>query len=141
MKDRYFLDTNVIVYSFDNSNSRKQTIAKKLIATALNDGSGIISYQVIQEFINVATKKFTPPLSSEDSVKFYHSVLEPLFEIVPSSDLFLKALEIKERWQYSFYDSLIISAALEGECKILYSEDLHEGQKIEHLMIVNPFKS
>ena len=141
MKGKYFLDTNVIVYSFDNDNPKKQVIAKKLIAEAIKSGAGIVSYQVVQEFLNVATKKFSPPLSEADAVKFYQSVLEPLFEIVPSSELFLRALEIKERWKYSFYDSLIISAALEGDCQTLYSEDLHDGHKIEHLTIVNPFKA
>ncbi|MCB0840847.1 MAG: PIN domain-containing protein [Bacteroidetes bacterium] len=140
MKGRYFLDTNIIVYSFDHNNPDKQKTAQELIFQALKTGNGLISYQIIQEFINVSTRKFAQPLSLPDVVKYYEQVLEPLFEIIPSSELYMKALEITDRWKYSFYDSLVISAALEGNCSILYSEDLQDGQKIEQLKIVNPFK-
>jgi predicted nucleic acid-binding protein len=56
-----------------------------------------------------------------------------------SIDLLKSALELKERCRYSFYDSLIIAAALEADCDLLYSEDLHHGQQIGRLRIVNPF--
>ena len=64
-----------------------------------------------------------------------------MWEIYPTRDLYLKAIEIQERYQYSFYDSMIIAAALEGNCKTLYSEDLQHDQKIESLTIIDPFKT
>lgn len=139
MKDKYFIDTNVFVYSFDWENDNKREIALNLISQALTKSKGIISYQVIQEFMNVALNKFKEPLKTNDSQKYLTVVLEPLCEVFSSIDLFHKALEINERWQYSFYDSLIISAALKSECSIIYSEDLQHGQKIFSLEIVNPF--
>lgn len=139
MKDKYFLDTNILVYSFDKSNSLKQEIAKKLIGDALQNFKGCISFQVIQEFLNVATQKFSYPLTKQDCDKYLTGVLEPLCDVYANIDLYREALEIKEMWQYSFYDSLIISAALVGGCSILYSEDFQHGQKIRDLVILNPF--
>ncbi|HHS12301.1 MAG TPA: PIN domain-containing protein [bacterium] len=139
MKDKYFIDTNILVYSFDNDNVHKKDISLKLISDALTQSKGIISYQVIQEFLNVAIKKFKVPLNIEDSRKYLTVVLEPLCEVYSSIALYHRALEIVERWQLSFFDSLIISAALQSECEIIYTEDLQHGQKIFDLEIVNPF--
>ena len=140
MKDRFFLDTNIIVYTFDPSQPQKQKIARDLMKVALDKGAGSISYQVIQEFLNVATCKFERPLSYQDSQIFLSTVLEPICEVYASIDLFHRALELSEQWKYSFYDSLIIAAALQLNCSILYSEDLKTGQKIQDLEIVNPFR-
>ena len=141
MKDKYFIDTNIFIYSFDKSVPLKQNKAKKLISDGLYSFNGCISYQVIQEFLNVATQKFDVPLSREDCEKYIISVLEPLCEIYSSIELFKDALEIQEGWKYSFYDSLIISAAIKANCRILYSEDLQHNQHIRDLVIKNPFIS
>jgi len=139
MKDKFFLDTNIIVYSFDKRDPQKQKIALNLISNALQDANGIVSYQVIQEFVNVALRKFQTPLSMDDCQKYLNIVLEPLCYVFSSFELFHQAIEISERWQFSFYDSLIIGAALQSNCNILYSEDLQHKQKIQTLEIVNPF--
>ena len=140
MKDKYFIDTNILVYSFDTTNPTKREIALNIISDALTKSKGIISYQVIQEFMNVALGKFKKPLTFGDCQKYLTVVLEPICEVFSSIDLFHKAIEISERWQFSFYDSLIISAALKAECSILYSEDLQHGQKIYELQIINTFE-
>ena len=139
MNDKSFLDTNIFIYSFDHSQPEKQLISKKIINNGLSKSSSVISYQVVQEFINVATRKFSIPLSMPDCHKYLSVVLEPLCKIFSSMDLYYQALEIMERWKYSYYDSLIISAAIKGDCSILYSEDLQNHQKIYDLTIVNPF--
>ncbi|MEJ2544107.1 MAG: PIN domain-containing protein [Calditrichaceae bacterium] len=139
MSDKYFIDTNIFIYSFDKNEPAKCDIAKKIIAEALEHSIGMISFQVIQEFLNVALRKFQIPLSIPDSNKYLNLVLEPLCDIFPDIELYHHALDLMERWQYSFYDSLIISAAMRGNCKILYSEDLQHKQKIENLTINNPF--
>ncbi len=141
MKDKFFLDTNILVYSFDGSQPEKQKISRNLIKMGLEEGNGSISYQVIQEFLNVATRKFTVPLSYKDSRIFLSTVLEPICDLYASIDLYHLALELAERWKYAFYDALIIAAALQNKCTILYSEDLQDGQIIRELKIVNPFKS
>lgn len=139
MNGKFFLDTNVIVYSFDNSNPVKRDTARDLIADALSSGNGIISFQVVQEFLNVATAKFTKPLSLPDAREYLEEILLPLCEIFPGNDFYLNSLEIKERTQYSLYDSMVVQAALEGECRTLYSEDMQDGFKLYGLTIKNPF--
>ena len=140
MKDKYFLDTNLFVYSFDSSAPKKRKFARDHIKLALKEQIGCISSQVIQEFLNVSSKKFDPPLSHQDSQKYLNTVLAPLCEIYTSVDLYRKSIETSERWKYSFYDSMIITAAVQTNCSILYSEDLQHGQVIQELTIINPFK-
>ncbi|MBN1999548.1 PIN domain-containing protein [candidate division KSB1 bacterium] len=139
MNDNFFLDTNIFVYAFDDTNTVKQQKSNQLIKTALTDQVGCISYQVIQEFVNVSTRKFTVPLSIPDCRRYFEKVLMPLCRIFTSIELFHDGLDIMQRWQYSFYDSLIIAAALQAGCSNLYSEDLQHGQKIKSLVISNPF--
>lgn len=139
MNDKFFIDTNIIVYTFDQSDRKKQKLSKEIIIQAIENSTGIISYQVIQEFLNISTTKFKSPLSILDCQRYVNTILEPLCEVFSSIELYHQALDIMERWQYSFYDSLIISAALKAECKIIYSEDLQHKQKIRNLTIINPF--
>ena len=141
MSDKFFIDTNILVYSFDNANPTKCSIARRVIEQALTDNNGVISYQVVQEFLNVATRKFVMPLCVEDAKAYLNRVLEPLCEVYASMELYEHALDISQRWQYSFYDALIIAAAVRSGCSRLYSEDLQHGQKIQQLEIFNPFVS
>ncbi len=141
MNGRFFLDTNILVYTFDTTAPAKQQIARELVATALNLRKGIISYQVVQEFLNVATRKFSPPLTQVDASLYLDKVLTPLCELFPCMNYYSKALEIAERWGFSLYDSLIITASLETGCETLYTEDLQHGQMVQSLTIINPFKN
>lgn len=136
MKGKFFLDTNIFVYTFHTS--PKKDKALEIIKKAHIE-NGCISYQVIQEFINVALKKFEIPIKYIDLQLYLNKVLFPVCEVFPSEKLYTEALEISERWKYSFYDSLIIASALESQCNILYSEDFQNGQKIRDIIIVNPF--
>lgn len=139
MSDKYFLDTNILIYSFDFSHPAKRKIARDLVAGALEKGKGIISYQVIQEFLNVATRKFAVPLSVKDTQLYLNIVLEPLCEVFSSMELFHQALEISDQWRFPFYDALIVAAALQADCRVLYSEDMQDGQTIKGLSVRNPF--
>jgi predicted nucleic acid-binding protein len=141
MSDRYFLDTNVFVYCFDESNRRKHQKANDLVLGALRERSGLISSQVIQEFLNVATRKFTKPMTGPESRAYLQTVLAPLCEVFASVSLYEQALSIQSETNYSFYDSLMIAAAIEGRCRYLYSEDLQSGHTIRGLTIKNPFAS
>lgn len=137
MKGKFFIDTNIVVYAFSLDLEQKM-IAKQLIKDAHKKG-GCLSFQVIQEFLNTSTKKFKIPLKKEDTQKYLSEILFPICEVFPSEKLYYNSLDIHEQFKYSFYDSLIISAALESNCKFLYSEDMQHNQKIYDLIIVNPF--
>ncbi|OAN62946.1 hypothetical protein A8B79_01600 [Balneola sp. EhC07] len=139
MSDRYFLDTNIIVYAYENEDLNKQKIAKELIIKGVSNNTASISYQVIQEFVNVATKKFKSPIKWSDCQLFIDRSLALIWDVNPNKELIYSAINIAERWKYSFYDSLIIAAALEAGCSTLYSEDLQHKQKIYSVQIINPF--
>jgi predicted nucleic acid-binding protein len=139
MNDKYFIDTNIFVYSFDDRDPAKKARAVSLIAEALESGNGTISTQVIQEFLNVATQKFHKPLKVDDSLAYLRKVLNPLCHITPDLALYETGLQVLAETRYSFYDSLVIAAAIRGDCAVLYSEDLQDGQTIHNVRITNPF--
>lgn len=140
MSVKFFLDTNIVVYTFDAESPRKKRRAQELVEQALRTHEGVVSTQVVQEFLNVATVKFTTPLKFSDAQQYLHDVLAPLCTVFPSIDLFQQALVLQQETRYSFYDSLIIGGALQAGCETLYSEDLQHGQQIRGLRIVNPFE-
>ncbi len=140
MKDRFFIDTNIIVCIFDRQNGDKQKKAREILKQALDTMNGAISFQVIQEFCNVALKKFETPLLTSDCRTFINKFLFPVCEIFPGLEIYNKAIDIKEITNYGFYDSLIIASAIESKCSILYSEDLNSNEKVMNMQIVNPFK-
>jgi predicted nucleic acid-binding protein len=139
MSAKYFLDTNIFVYSFDLSQPEKRERSLALIADSLQTRDGLISTQVIQEFLNVATRKFTVPLRSEDSRIYLRKVLNPLCQVFPDLALYESALDILQKTNFSFYDALILAGAQRGGCEILFSEDLQAGQQVGRVKIINPY--
>lgn len=132
-----FLDSNVFVYLFDDTDLKKRTTAETLVSSALANSSGVISYQVVQETINVLSRKLGAP--PDDIRRFLDAVLAPLWRVAPSPELYRQAVDLHGRYGLSFYDSLIVAAALDAGCDRLMSEDLQSGQSIGSLIIVNPF--
>ena len=140
MNDRYFLDTDIFVYSFDKSIPFKQKKAQELISDALSSGKGIISFQVVQEFLNLAFQRFKTPLTQSDARDYCEKVMFPMCEVFPGYEFYLGSLDIKERSGFSIEDSLIIQSALAGNCVTLYSEEIKDGFKLFSLTVVNPFR-
>jgi predicted nucleic acid-binding protein len=134
-----FFDSNVFVYLFDETNDHKRSIAEGLLVQALEANSGCISFQVVQETLNVLTRKLKPAVTEPNAQRFLESVLHPLWKVMPSLALYQRGLTLQARYKLSFYDSLIVAAALEAGCKRLLSEDMQHGLRIEKLTIVNPF--
>lgn len=139
MSARIFLDTNILVYSFAAEEPAKQQRARDLIRDLIKTGNGIISWQVVQEFLNVSTHKFKVPLTSEEALDYLEHVLVPLWKVAPSPTLFQEALNIQRQTKYRFYDSLIVAAAIQSKATLLYSEDLQHGRMFGTLRIENPF--
>ena len=94
----------------------------------------------MQEFLNVALRKFTRPMSTSEAREYAKTVLEPICQHYPDTLFFDRALLIKEEIGYSWYDTLILTAALDLGCQTLLTEDLHNGQIIRGMKIVNPFQ-
>lgn len=135
----FFLDTNVFVYSFDGSSPGKRDVACSLISEALRDGGGAISWQVVQEFLNVALHKWELPMTEGDAQTYLNMILRPLCVVYPSEPLWRAALSIQAQSQYHFYDSLVVASAVHCGAKVLYSEDLQDGRFFGDLEIRNPF--
>jgi predicted nucleic acid-binding protein len=139
MPGRFFLDTNIFVYSFDAKAPAKAKKAVQLIRLAADTGAGVISFQVVQEFFNVALRRFSPAMSVPEAEQYLVTVLRPLLAIHSSPAIYLEALRVAEKHRTSWYDSLIVAAALEDGCEKLLSEDLQHGRIIDGLRIENPF--
>jgi predicted nucleic acid-binding protein len=139
MNDRCFLDTNIFIYSIDRRDPVKEQKAAKLIRDSLGSLKGVVSFQVVQEFVNVATKRLVAPMSIESSQLYLEKVFLPLLRVHSSAALYGEALALQSRYRLSWYDSLIVCAAMQAECGILYSEDMQHGQRFGTLQIQNPF--
>jgi len=139
MSARFFLDTNIFVYAFDKAAPAKARKAVHLIRRAADTGEGIVSYQVVQEFFNVALRRFPQPMTVAEAEQYLLTVFRPLLAVHSSPAIYIEALGIATKHRLAWYDSLIVAAAMEGGCEILYSEDLQHGREIGDLRIENPF--
>ena len=139
MSDRFFLDTNIFVYSFDQSAAAKAGKAAQLIREALTTRKGVISYQVAQEFFNVALRRFSQPMQAADAEQYLSTVFRPLLGVHSSQALYAEALHLHAQSGLSWYDSLIVSAAIQARCDLLFTEDLQHGQRFGGLQVRNPF--
>ncbi|MGB6687100.1 MAG: PIN domain-containing protein [Terracidiphilus sp.] len=140
MSDRFFLDTNIFVYSFDRSAPAKSRKATQLIRRALTTQKGAVSYQVVQEFFNVALRRFSKPMTMADAEQYLGTVFRPLLSVHSSQALYAEALRIQANSGFAWYDSLIVAAALQAKCDLLYTEDLQHGRRFGELQIANPFR-
>jgi predicted nucleic acid-binding protein len=135
----YFLDTNILVYSFDRTAPKKRAAARALIERALETAQGMISSQVVQEFINVATRKFAQPMNVSECREYLLTVLAPLCRHFPTTSFYDHALQVQDETRFAFYDAMIVTAAIESDCAYLLSEDMQHSRVIHGVTIINPF--
>ncbi|MFZ2890418.1 PIN domain-containing protein [Sulfuricurvum sp.] len=136
MHDKAFLDTNILIYAYSEDEPKKQSIALQLLDSF--EDNVIISKQVINELSNILLKKFK---LGSDQVE---NVLLEIDNVLPIVDFDLttqiKALKLKDRYQFQYYDALIVATALENNCTVVYSEDMQHEMLIDgNLKIINPF--
>lgn len=133
-----FLDTNVLIYAIDTSSPVKQARAKKLIDELADTRGIVLSTQVLGEFFNAATRKMSVSLGvaeAKNALLAFHEYHVVVIDV----PLVEGAIDISERYRFSYWDSLIVEAALRGGAEVLYTEDLQHGQIIDGLRIENPF--
>ena len=133
-----FVDTNILVYAVDAAQTRKQPIAKAVLTELWNKRSGRLSVQVLNEYYVTVTRKLSPGLSEQrawEDVGLF-SAWEPLGLDFGALEL---ARHVQLRFGLSWWDSLIIAAAIKSDCRTLLSEDLSEGQDYLGVRVVNPF--
>jgi predicted nucleic acid-binding protein len=138
MTGRYFVDSNVLVYADDRSAGPKRYQARKLIQEVMRAKTGVLSLQVLQEYFAVATKKLG---ISAAGARRRVELLGRLDVVILGIQDLLAAIDLHRLHGLSIWDALVIRAALNAGCRVLYSEDLQDGRRFDGLEVVNPFKA
>ena len=137
MTDRSFFDTNVLVYADDKAASAKQRLAIELLAEHRRAGTGVVSLQVLQEYFVTITRK----LNVDPSLARRKVELLAEFDVVqPDLADVLAAVDLHRLHGFSFWDALVLRAAKEAGCKVLFSEDMQGTREIDGVKIINPFR-
>jgi predicted nucleic acid-binding protein len=138
MSDRAFLDTNILVYAYDQNEPRKQGIARKLITDGIKNENLLFSVQVLGEFFNVVTRHIPQPMTPGEAKEIIAIIsFLPVQEI--DSAMVNRAIDTHKRYQISYWDALIVSAAERAGCTSIFSEDLSHGQLYHSIAVLNPF--
>ena len=137
MSDRFFVDTNILLYAHDSGTGIKHERARDLMDRLWSLRQGVLSTQVLQEFAISLRKKISPALSAQETREWITQYMR--WEVaINTSRSILNALEIEERYQISFWDALIVQAAESAGAETLYTEDLSDGQSYGTVRVVNP---
>jgi predicted nucleic acid-binding protein len=136
---KIFVDTNVLVYAHDTDAGSRHDSAKALLAELWDNRSGSLSTQVLQEFYAVVTRKFKPPMPRAKARAIVAAYGE-WCDVPTEPQLIVAASRLEEEHTLSFWDSLIVQAAIQAGADRLVSEDLQDGRRFGTLTIENPFR-
>jgi predicted nucleic acid-binding protein len=137
MKGKIFVDANILVYAHDLDAAQKHHVASQVVTSLWNEKIGVLSPQVLQEFYVVATRKMAAPMTPLDARAIVRAYLP--WSIGADGAMVLQASEIEERNHISFWDAMIVAAAHRAGAGRVLTEDLNHGQRIEGIVIENPF--
>ena len=140
MSDRYFVDTNILMYAHDRAAGEKHLRAKALLEQLWESRSGAVSTQVLQELAVNLRRKAKKPLDAKSTREVISDYLAWQV-VVNGGDSILEALELESRYELSFRDALVVQAAQAAGAEILYSEDLSVGQQYGTVRVKNPLTS
>ncbi len=135
---REFVDANVLVYAYDASAGRKKAAAEDLVAHLWAAGTGCLSVQVLQEFFVSVTRKVAEPLPVQEAAERVRD-FGAWNVFAPGANDVLRAIELQEQHRLSFWDAMIVHAAAELGCDVLWTEDLTDGQVIRGVRLRDPF--
>jgi predicted nucleic acid-binding protein len=139
MSDKYFVDTNILMYAHDTSAGEKHERAKALVEELWRDRTGVVSTQVLQELAVNLRKKARQPLDAKATRDIITDYLTWQV-IINSGDSILEAIDLETRYQISFWDAMVVQAAQLSGADTLYSEDLSDGQRYGSIRVANPLK-
>ena len=138
MSDKAFLDTNILVYAYDEHEPRKQRKAQELIIDGIEQENLILSVQVLGEFFNVVTRHIPQPIPPGEAKEIIATI-----SILPVQEIDLamvnRAIDSHKMYQILYWDALIVSAAERAGCSLILSEDLSDGQAYHNMVVRNPF--
>ena len=138
MSDKYFVDTNILMYAHDKAAGAKHERAKALVEELWRGRTGVVSTQVLQELSVNLRKKVRQPVDAKATRDIVVDYLTWQV-IVNGGEAILDALDIEKRYEISFWDALIVQAAQSSGAEVLYSEDLADGQRYASIHVLNPF--
>lgn len=137
MAEKYFVDTNILIYAHDRSAGVKHDRARRAVEHLWDTGEGVLSTQVLQELCINLRRKVAKPLAVDEVRRFIQDYLS--WEVVVNTpESVLQALEIEVRYKISFWDALVLQAAESSGASIVYSEDLSVGHRYGAIQVVNP---
>ena len=137
-KGKFFVDTHLLVYAYDSSAGKKWKTSLEVLSLLWTHRTGVISTQVIQELFVSLTQKVKNPIRPEMAKEIISDLVQwPL--VVNDGKNILRAIDLQIKYHLSFWDSLILQAAITSKSEFLLSEDFQDGQVIESVTIVNPF--
>ena len=137
---KMFIDTNIMIYAFDVSAGKKHQVASHILSDLWNSGLGVLSTQVLQEFYVNVVQKIQKPIDQKMAKEIIRDLMK-WHVVVNNGDSILDAIDISEKYGYSFWDSLIIEAALTGGVSVLLSEDRNTVRSSAELQLVILFKA
>ena len=136
--DSVFLDSNILIYSYDSADRHKQSLAQEWIAALTLRGSAVLSVQILGEFFSTVTRRIATPLSIEEATEAIER-----FDVIPTWQIDMpmvrRAISTHSRYGTTYWDSLIIAAAERAGCSAILSEDFNPGQSYHGILAVNPF--
>ena len=140
MSDRYFVDTNILMYAHDTAAGEKHARAKALVEELWENRSGVVSTQVLQELAVNLRRKAKKPLEAKATRDVVSDYLA-WHVVVNGGDSILEALDLEARYQISFWDAMVVQAAQASSAEVLYSEDLSDGQTYGSVRVINPLRT
>jgi predicted nucleic acid-binding protein len=140
MSDKYFVDTNILMYAHDKAAGAKHERARALVEELWRDRTGVVSTQVLQELSVNLRRKAGRPLDAKATREIVTDYLTWQV-VVNGGDSILEAMDLEARYQISFWDALVIQAAQLSGAELLYSEDLSDGQTYGSVRVINPIRS
>jgi predicted nucleic acid-binding protein len=134
MKDSFFIDSNIFLYAFSDKDDDKQKISKNIVSSR-----SVVSVQVVNEVSKNLLYKLS--FDEDEIIKFIESLYKKHIVAELTKTVFIHASNIRKKYNFSYYDSIIVTTALENECNVLYSEDMQHNQIVDDkLTIINPFR-
>lgn len=140
MSDRYFVDTNILMYAHDKAAGEKHERARTLVEELWRERKGVVSTQVLQELAVNLRRKAARTLDAKATREIVADYLTWQV-VVNGGDSILEALDLEARFQISFWDALVVQAAQASGAEILYSEDLSDGQTYGTVRVINPLRT
>ncbi len=136
--DKIFLDSNILVYAHDVSAEYRHEVSRNIMFELWEQRRGVLSTQVLQEFFSAVTTKITQPLNIQTAKEVIEFLLKWTV-VVNDGNSVLAAIDMHQKYKYSFWDSMILASAVKSGAAVLLSEDFSDGRIIDGVAIRNPF--